>query len=138
MTTESPFADRLTRHQYRTAWHGPESEAQAHAERHGNVPPGVGPIEVKRFGELREMVWEWYTGKDSTGQLKELWFADGPWAGQRPRMIEADIPAGAVVAFPDFGPGFQEFDGDGNLNPMSIQYRIEQREDGLWFGRWIP
>lgn len=133
-----PYAHRMTRHQYRETFGGYSDKAmQDHAEREGHVPPGVGPVSVSRFGESsRDVVWEWITGDDTTGQLKEVWFADGPWAGQRPRVIEADIPAGAIVAFPDFGPGFQELDEDGNLNPMDIRYRLEQREDGLWFGRW--
>jgi hypothetical protein len=137
MTDYPPMAGRLTRHQYRETFGQYSDKAmQDHAELEGHVPPGVAPVNVSWFGERsRDVVWEWITGEDSTGQLKEMWCADGPWAG-RPRMVEADITVGALVAFPNFGPGFQELDEDGNLNPMDIRYRLEQRADGLWFGRW--
>lgn len=129
----------LTRRQYRETFRQCSDQTmQDHAEREGHVPPGVGPAGVSWFGEnSRDVVWEWMDGEDPSGRRKLLWFADGPWKGQRPRWIEADITAGAVVAFPNFGPGFQEFDEDGNLNSMDTRYRLEQRADGLWFGRWV-
>ena len=127
----------LTRRQYRKTFRQcTDQDMQDYAEREGHVPPGIGPVNVSWFGEnIRTVVWEWITGEDPTGRFKEMWFADGPWAGQRPQLIEADIPAGAIVAFPDFDPDFQEFDRDGNLTPMNIRYQIDQRADGLWFGR---
>lgn len=137
MTDLPPFADRLTRHQYRETFGRYADKAmQDHAEREGHVPPGVGPVSVSRFGEnSRTVVWEWVTGEDSTGQLKELWFADGPWVGQQPRMIAADIAKGEQVMF-------QKFDSVNKLDPndtspVSVTYEVNQREDGIWFGRWV-
>lgn len=137
--TEMPSqAEQLTRHQYRKTFSRCSDRAmQEHAEREGHVPPGIGPVSVSWYGESsRTVIWEWIKGEDSTGQTKEMWFADGPWAGQRPRKIEADLPNGTVVAFPNLAET-EDADDDGNLNPMDIRYRLEQREDGLWFGRWV-
>lgn len=133
-------AEILTRRSYRldNVKHGHERDAQRLAEKEGHVPPGIEPVFVQKWPHASDYVWEWITSEDTTGRLKELWFADGPWAGQRPRMIEADIPVGTVVAFRNFGPGVQELDEDDNLTPADIRYRVEQRADGLWFGRWTP
>jgi hypothetical protein len=137
MTEFPAHSDRLTQHQFRLDnWHGPEAAAQRHAEHEGHVPPGVKPVHAKRWEFSSEYVWQWITGEDTTGNLKEMWFADGPWVGQRPRMIDADTQKGDLVAFPRFDIE-DEFESDGTLARTDHRYKVDQREDGLWYGRWV-
>ena len=131
-----PFADSLTRHEYRLEdWRGTAEQAQQHAERQGHVPPAVRPVDVEQSNFPNDYVWQWLTGKDSTGQLKEIWFVDGPLAGTRPRMIEAGTPKGARVIFTTFDRTDDIIPGD--QSPAFYTYEVDQRDDGLWFGRWM-
>jgi hypothetical protein len=126
-----PFLDQLTRHQYRLdgVKPGHEKDAQKHAEEEGHVPPGVGPVKVSNWAHSYDYVWEWITGTDSTGRVKEMWFADGPFAGQPPRAIDADTPARERIIFQT--PRSNDPDA-----PASCTYELYEREDGLWYGRW--
>jgi hypothetical protein len=118
-----PYADSLTRHHYPLAdWRGTEAEAQRHAERDGHVPPAVRPVYVKSWNFTTDFAWQC------------LWFADGPWAGTS-RMIEAEADKGDRVIFPTFDRVDDLVPGD--KSPAAYTYEVDQREDGLWFGRWV-
>ncbi|MEU5157318.1 hypothetical protein [Glycomyces sp. NPDC021274] len=129
----------LTRREYVIhSWLGPDQGAQQHAEREGHVPPGVDSIRVTWFGgfdQPRSITWQWLDGEDPSGKRKLLWFADGPWKGQAPRWIEADVPEGADYLFLTFDRIDDIKPGD--TTPAAYRYRVEQREDGLWFGRCV-
>ena len=131
MTDLPPFIDELTRCEYRVSnWHGTEREAQERAEREGHVPPGTGPVEVGHWAYSYDYRWQWFLGKDTTGQLKEMWLSDGPLVGRHPRAIPASAEVGEQVAVPN------DRDDDPNA-PTSYAYELHEREDGLWYGRWV-
>jgi hypothetical protein len=132
-----PMNHTLTRHQYRIddVRHGHEKDAQHRAEKEGHVPPGVGPLEVIAWGSsTSDYVWQWITGDDPTGETTEVWFADGPLSGQS-RAIPYAVEVGdrlPVKAWPlAAGPNAEQ------LRATEDVYEVQQREDGLWYGRIV-
>lgn len=128
ITEDHNFRHRATRRV-------PREWIQAVAERKG-VPPWIEPEiheppnDVGMPGEdllprlWREYHWHWQTQTDPTGGARQVWFIDGPRAGDS-TMVPVDRDVWQVPHCPG---GF-----DGPLERYT--YAIEQHKNGMWIGR---